>query len=150
MKDDEENFDEAVAQAYRIAPGPSIPSSIRTLFDDPVLSQPLTPDTPPFFHLLSALKDYVQQGPEALPVSASLPDMKADTKSYVEIQQLYKDQARVERDAYAKVLDLRGRPETVDEEMIDSFVKNAHGLKILRSEVYGTIDTDWQKLSKLR
>ena len=150
VKIDEENFDEAVAQAYRVTPGPAVPRAVSALFDDPKLqaAPQLTESTPPFFHLLAALKEYVAQDPQTLPVSSTLPDMHTDTKSYVELQTIYKDQARKERDAFARVLEKRGKPSTIDEGMIDDFVKNAHGLKICRSEVYGALDQDPARLGE--
>ena len=151
VKIDEENFDEAIAQAYRVTPGPAVPRAVSALFDDPTLQAGaalLTESTPPFFHLLAALKEYVAHDPQTLPVSATLPDMHTDTKSYVELQTIYKDQARRERDAFARVLVKRGKPSTIDEGMIDDFVKNAHGLKICRSEVYGALDQDPARLSE--
>jgi len=155
VKIDEENFDEAVAQAYRVTPGPAVPRAVSALFDEPKLQQqqggdggPLPESTPPFFHLLAALREYVAHDPHALPVSATLPDMHTDTKSYVELQTIYKDQARRERDAFARVLEKRGRPSTIDEGMIDDFVKNSHGLKICRSAVYGALDQDPARLSE--
>ena len=150
VKIDEENFDEAVAQAYRVTPGPAVPRAVRALFDDANLAGAApTESTEPFFHLLAALREYLAQEPQALPVSATLPDMHTDTKSYVELQTIYKDQARRERDAFARVLDKRGRPRSIDEGLIDDFVRNAHGLKICRSEVYGALDQDPARLSEL-
>lgn len=164
MKMDEENFDEAIAQAHRVAPQ-RIPSDILDLFDDPVLTAPggLSLQTRPFFHLLAALKEYVtcqEEGKWTLPLSASLPDFHSDTTSYVEIQKLYKTRARKERDAYKEVLvrqlrNLVGNDASADEStllqtvgitegMIDEFVKNSHGLRVLRSTVYGAIDSDRQ------
>ena len=148
VKIDEENFDEAVAHAYRVTPGPAVPRAVSALFDDPKLQAPLTEATPPFFHLLAALREYVAQDPHALPVSATLPDMHTDTQSYVELQTIYKDQARAERDAFASVLEKRGRASAIDEGMLDDFVKNAHGLKICRSKVYGALDQDPARLSE--
>jgi amyloid beta precursor protein binding protein 1 len=149
VKIDEENFDEAVTQAYRVTPGPAVPRAVSALFDDAKLhAAPLTEGTPPFFHLLAALREYVALEPHTLPVSATLPDMHTDTKSYVELQTIYKDQARKERDAFARVLEKQGRPSTIDEGMIDDFVKNAHGLKICRSEVYAALDQDPARLSE--
>ena len=149
VKIDEENFDEAVAQTYRVTPGPAVPRTVSALFDDAKLrGTVLGESTPPFFHLLAALREYLAEEPHALPVSATLPDMHTDTKSYVELQMIYKDQARRERNAFARVLDKRGRPHSVDEAVIDDFVKNAHGLKICRSEVYGALDQDPARLSE--
>ncbi|KAG8825747.1 hypothetical protein FRC19_010591 [Serendipita sp. 401] len=163
VKIDEENFDEASSQAFRIAPQP-IPFDILKLFDDPGLNS-LGSGSKPFFHLLSALKEYVlsqEEGKRSLPLSANLPDIKSDTKSYVEVQTIYKTQAREERDMFKKVLvqQLRqrfgnatgGEEELlqsvgITEGLIDDFVKNSHGLKVLRSTVYGEIDKHPNKLS---
>ena len=51
----------------------------------------------PFTHLISALKKFVAANDGFLPVSASVPDMKADTTSFVALQRLYRAQA--EKDA---------------------------------------------------
>lgn len=162
MKIDEENFDEASAQWYRVNPQP-IPSGILQLFEDPVINTPgaLTVQSKPFFHLLAALKEYVttqEQDKWTLPLSANLPDMHSDTNSYVEIQTLYKNQAREERERFKSVLvkqikALAGSNANMDEiallqsvgineGLIDDFVKNSHGLKVLRSTKYGSIDSD--------
>jgi NEDD8-activating enzyme E1 regulatory subunit len=162
MKIDEENFDEASAQAFRVAPQP-IPTGIRKLFDDPALNPPggLNRDSKPFFHLLAALKEYVlsqEEGRQTLPLSANLPDIKSDTKSYVEVQTMYKERAREERDMYKVVLlkqlrsiSAQGATSSdqallesfnISEGTIDDFVKNSHGLTVLRSTVYGALDKD--------
>jgi len=159
VKIDEENFDEASAQTFRIAPQP-IPSGIKKLFDDPGLKH-LNRNSKPFFHLLAALKEYVlsqEEGRQTLPLSANLPDIKSDTKSYVEVQTMYKQRAREERDLYKAVLlkQLRHISEQgasvsdeallesfgISEGTIDDFVKNSHGLAVLRSTMYGTLDKD--------
>ena len=168
MKIDEENFDEASAQAFRVAPQP-IPSGILELFNDPVINSPggLTMHSKPFFHLLAALKEYVmsqEEGKRALPLSANLPDFHSDTNSYVETQTLYKTRAREERDLFKNVLvkrvkALASNSAAVDEGallqsvgitegLIDDFVKNSHGLKVLRSTAYGAIDLDKAPLGK--
>lgn len=159
MKIDEENFDEASAQAFRVAPQP-IPTGIKKLFDDPALGG-LNCDSKPFFLLLAALKEYVlsqEEGKQTLPLSANLPDIKSDTKSYVEVQTMYKERAREEREMYKVVLlkQLRAISDqganlsdqallesfNISEGTIDDFVKNAHGLAVLRSTAYGALDKE--------
>ena len=124
-------------------------------------------DSKPFFHLLAALKEYVlsqEEGKRSLPLSANLPDVKSDTKSYVEVQTIYKERAREERDMYKAVLlkqlkALSGQDAalsdqallesfSISEGTIDDFVKNSHGLTVLRSTVYGAADKDPALLGK--
>ncbi|KAG8903932.1 hypothetical protein FRB99_002536 [Tulasnella sp. 403] len=142
-KDDEENFDEAVAQAYKAWTVTNVPSEIEALFQEPEIKK-LSPNSDSFFHLVHALQVYTSQPPYTLPLSATLPDMKSDTKSYIHLQTLYKNQATEDRNRFADIL--RGietgnagggalqLQKTVALDMVDEFVKNAHGLRLLRGK----------------
>ncbi|KAJ6487955.1 hypothetical protein C8R45DRAFT_995037 [Mycena sanguinolenta] len=136
IKSDEENFEEAEAQAYRCWTETGVPSDIAALFQDPQLST-LSPASPPFFHLLEALRRFTLEPPHTLPLTSTLPDMKANTASYIHLQKLYKTRAEEEKAIFKGFL---GVP--VEDVVVDSFVKNAHGLKVLRGRKYGTLDTD--------
>lgn len=80
-----------------------VPSDVASLFDLPPLPHPAyanesaEPSTA-FHTLLKALRLFVEspEGPGALPLSPTLPDMKTDTESYVKLQRMYKEQARIE------------------------------------------------------
>ncbi|KAI5831997.1 hypothetical protein K523DRAFT_370965 [Schizophyllum commune Tattone D] len=141
-KFDEENFDEAGAQAYRCWSETGVPSEVSALFDAPELSS-VTASSPPFFILLDALKKFVAQPPHVLPLSAALPDMKASTGSYIELQKLYKARAQEEKEAFKKFLAY-----PVQDEIVDSFVKNAHGIKLLRGEKWTDVDKKGTALAK--
>ncbi|KAH9988017.1 hypothetical protein BJV77DRAFT_1070250 [Russula vinacea] len=108
---DEENFDEAVAQAYRA-------------------------------HLLAALQSFSRQPPHVLPLSATLPDMKSDTESYVRLQNLYRTQAAEERKQFRALLSV-----PIQSELVDLFVKNAHGVQLLKGACYGALDATPEKLT---
>ncbi|KAJ7108524.1 hypothetical protein C8R44DRAFT_884599 [Mycena epipterygia] len=136
IKFDEENFDEAEAQAYRCWTETRVPSDIAALFQDPQLST-LSPASPPFFHLLDALRQFTLQPPHTLPLSSTLPDMKANTSSYIHLQKLYKMRAEEEKATFKAFLTV-----PLDDALVDSFVKNAHGLKVLRGKKWGTLDAD--------
>lgn len=159
-KSDEENFEEAESQAYRVwAPASaSIPPAVRDLFTDPLNpssdplpgQQLLTPKHPLFFHLLNALRRFTKgekggvQG--VLPLSSTLPDMKASTESYVQLQKLYKARSEEEKGVVRELVKEtygEGRELTKEEEgVLDSFVKNAHGLTVLRGKKWGAVDED--------
>ncbi|KAH7909098.1 hypothetical protein BJ138DRAFT_1127932 [Hygrophoropsis aurantiaca] len=144
VKSDEENFDEAEAQSYRCFTETKVPSEISTLFDDSAISpESLRQDSSPFFHLLSALKEFtIQSESHTLPLTSTLPDMKSDTKSYIHLQRLYKIRAEEEKQAFTSYLRA-----SVDDELIDSFVKNAHGLQVLRGRQWGAFDADKEALA---
>lgn len=134
---DEENFDEAVAQAYRAWSSTDIPPHLVELFSDTTI-----PSTP-FGYLLDALRSFSRQPPHVLPLSATLPDMKSDTENYVRLQNLYRTQAAEEREQFRGLL---GVP--VQSELVDLFVKNAHGVQLLKGARYGALDAAPDKLGK--
>jgi len=136
-KSDEENFEEAEAQAYRVWSTTTVPSEIRELFANPkVLS--LSPASAPFFHLVHALSKFVEEQPShTLPLTSTLPDMKASTGCYIHLQKLYKTRAEEEKAIFKSYLQI-----PVPEDMVDAFVKNSHALKLLRGQRWGTLDAD--------
>lgn len=136
FKFDEENFDEAESQAYRCWTDTTVPSDIASLFQDLALSS-LMPESPPFFHLLSALHKFTLQPPHTLPLTSTLPDMKADTNSYIHLQKLYKTRAEEEKAIFKSFLTV-----PIDDALVDTFVKNSHGLKLLRGKKWGVLDSD--------
>lgn len=140
IKYDEENFEEAEAQSYRCWTATSVPSDITALFSDPALES-LTPESSPFFHLLYALREFVKLPPYTLPLSSTLPDMKANTTSYIHLQKLYKARAEEEKAIFKSFLKV-----PVEDELVDSFVKNAHAVKVLRGKKWGGIDKDAEAL----
>ena len=136
IKPDEENFDEALAQAYRAWTPTTVPSEIISLFQDPSIAT-LGPTSPSFFHLVAALHEFTLQQPHTLPLSSTLPDMKSDTKNYVHLQKLYKARAEEEKAAFKSLVRV-----PVSQEEIDLFVKNAHALRLLRGTKYGALLSD--------
>lgn len=92
----------------------------------------------PFFHLLAALKEYTENSDtHTLPLTSTLPDMKSDTHNYIHLQRLYKTRAEEEKQIFKSHLRV-----PVDDAMVDSFVKNAHALVVLRGKPWGTFDED--------
>jgi len=136
-KADEENFEEAEAQAYRVWTTTNVPSDTQSLLSLPSLSS-LTSTSPPFYHLLAALKEFVEsQDHGCLPLSSTLPDMKAATGPYIHLQTLYKRQSEAEKAIFKKFIQV-----PIDDEIVDAFVKNAHALRLLQGDKFGAIDND--------
>ena len=136
-KADEENFEEAEAQAYRVWTTTNVPSDTQSLLSLPSLSS-LTPASPPFYHLLAALKEFVEsQDHGCLPLTSTLPDMKAATEPYIHLQTLYKRQAEEEKAIFKNLIKV-----PIDDEVVDAFVKNAHALRLLQGDKFGAIDNE--------
>ncbi|PFH49613.1 hypothetical protein AMATHDRAFT_4765 [Amanita thiersii Skay4041] len=139
-KFDEENVEEAESQAYRCWTTSAVPSEISALLSDPRLSQPAL-SLPPFFRLLKALKKFTERH-DILPLTSTLPDMKANTEEYVKLQRMYKNRAAEEKAEIREILVEDGGAEGVDDVLIDQFVKNAHRLKILNGRKWGTLEKE--------
>ncbi|KAF9260639.1 hypothetical protein L218DRAFT_962225 [Marasmius fiardii PR-910] len=135
-KIDEENFDEAEALAYRCWTETTVPHEIAPLFNEPKLSS-LTPDSPHFFHLLHALKQFAAEPPYVLPLTSSLPDMKASTESYIHLQKLYRARSGEEKEKFKSFLQV-----PVPDELVDTFVKNAHGLRLFKGRKWSDLDSN--------
>lgn len=143
-KVDEENFEEAEAQAYRAWTRTTVPSEIASLFQDPKVVN-LSPDSVPFFHLVNALSKFVnEQSFGTLPLTSTLPDMKASTESYILLQKVYKTRAEEEKQAFKKYLQI-----SIDDAVVDAFLKNSHALKLLRGKPWAALDSDPETLCKM-
>lgn len=74
--------------------------------------------------------------------------MKADTNNYIHLQKLYKTRAEEEKQLLRRILQKApGGDEGIDETLLDTFVRNAHGLRLLRGEPWGALDRDVDRLS---
>ncbi|KAI0565934.1 NEDD8-activating enzyme E1 regulatory subunit APP-BP1 [Gracilaria domingensis] len=90
-----------------------------------------------FWLLAAALRQFVQEGAR-LPVRGSLPDMTADTESYIALQRIYSDKADndakrvfhfVQRIAEERAIDI-----DIDEAFVKSFCKNVHSIHVLSTK----------------
>ena len=139
---DEENFEEAEAQAYRCWTQTGIPSEVTEVFNDHSVVK-LQPSSPPFCHLAAALHSFTKnQPPYTLPLSSTLPDMKSSTAFYIELQKLYKKRAEEEKEILKSYIQVPG----IKDDFIDLFVKNSHGIRMLRGEQWGKLDANPQAL----
>ena len=142
-KIDEENFEEAEAQAYRAWTPTTIPSDIKTLLQDSRVVN-ISPTSPPFFHLVNALSKFVQEQPSPnLPLTSSLPDMKASTEAYIHLQKMYKKRAEEEKEIFKNYLQI-----PLDDALVDVFLKNSHALKLLKGKQWGALDSDPKALCR--
>lgn len=89
-----------------------------------------------FWTHVAAVQTYVEQNGGRLPVSGTLPDMTADTVSYVNLQRLYSHQAKSDATEvlkYAKELsDQQNIPHLVNETTVSDFCRHLRGIRVLR------------------
>ncbi|KAF9870112.1 ThiF family protein [Colletotrichum karsti] len=141
----EENFEEAVAAVIKTIVPPSLPSAVREVFEyrhnKEVSAQRMnregfrltwtqTEAASSFWLIAAALRTFYEKH-QCLPVPGGIPDMKAQSSTYIKLQNIYKAKAR--KDA-AEVLDsVRQMPggESIEPAEVDLFCKNAAFIKLV-------------------
>lgn len=85
--DYEENFEEAIKALNTClsSSGSGCCSSLEELFS--LMPSPLTPTTPSFWLVLAGLQTFVESN-KRLPVTGAVPDMTADSASYIRLQNM--------------------------------------------------------------
>jgi amyloid beta precursor protein binding protein 1 len=91
----EENFSEAYAQAHYAYTHPTVPAEVSAILKDPCcsnISANASSSAPGFWVAMRALRDFVEQH-GALPLTGSIPDMTADSATYIALQHAYQKRA---------------------------------------------------------
>ncbi|KAI4281293.1 MAG: hypothetical protein L6R35_005682 [Caloplaca aegaea] len=133
----EENFDEAAAAVLKSLNKPSLPSGLREIFDGASSSQLASGKTPNFWLIAQAIKEFHTKH-DSLPLPGALPDMKAQSKDYIQLQNIYKAKARQDIDEVTAAVRRREKvnPITqtapIDRKEIEAFCKGAAFVKLIR------------------
>ncbi|KAL9085050.1 MAG: hypothetical protein Q9165_007791 [Trypethelium subeluteriae] len=134
----EENFDEAVGAVLKSL-NPSEPSAaVKEVFNSAECCLSDVQGTN-FWIIARAIKTFYQQH-GSLPLPGSLPDMKAQSKDYIELQNVYKAKARKDvAEVLSHVRSLEKSRESVwpsdskiTEQEVEAFCKNAGFIKLIR------------------
>ncbi|KAG0323216.1 NEDD8-activating enzyme E1 regulatory subunit [Dissophora globulifera] len=136
---DDENFDEAISSVLRSCQPTTIPSEIKALVNDPKCEH-LNAESENFWILTRALRDYVNDHTKSdglLPLSGTIPDMKAQTDSYVTLQSIYKTKAKQDVQEVSKVVEsllssLGLAAGSISQQEIETFCKFSAFLKVIR------------------
>ncbi|KAG5363017.1 NEDD8-activating enzyme E1 regulatory subunit [Yarrowia sp. B02] len=141
---DSENVDEAVAAVWRLYQKSSqVPSQIQDLFDSS--SEDGADRDPTFWALVEALKDFVAET-GTFPLSGTIPDFKAYTKDYVDIQRVYKDKANKDLSRFKEIV--ATKVVEVPEAVVEEFCKNSRFIHLARGTSL-THDTSPESLAQI-
>ncbi|GIZ41660.1 hypothetical protein CKM354_000495900 [Cercospora kikuchii] len=133
----EENFDEAIAAATKLLKAPEIPKQVHAILTAPE-AQSLTPESPPFWLIANAVQQFCDKHGQ-LPLPGAVPDMKARSNTYVELQNIYKTKAR--EDAAEVLATVRSLEQStqrlpslppIDEKEVELFCKGAAHISMVR------------------
>ncbi|PFX26195.1 NEDD8-activating enzyme E1 regulatory subunit-like [Stylophora pistillata] len=137
IPEEEENFDEAIRAVNTALVPTRIPCEVSKIFADDFCSN-FTESRSSFWILAKAVKEFVEnEGSGALPLRGSIPDMTADSKRYIELQNIYQEQARkdiavVTQRVHRILLDLGKSTDSISDSEIRLFCKNAAFLRLVR------------------
>uniref|UniRef100_A0A6M2DU04 NEDD8-activating enzyme E1 regulatory subunit n=1 Tax=Xenopsylla cheopis TaxID=163159 RepID=A0A6M2DU04_XENCH len=137
MTADEENYEEAIRAVNSNLGGGKATSDIRKILDDNSCIN-LTRKSTPFWVMAHALRKFeLKEGKGWLPVEGVIPDMTADTKSYIALQQVYKDQFNYDVEIVMKyvqdlIQELDLPVDYVTEQDVKIFCRNANSLHLVR------------------
>jgi len=141
---DEENFDEGYRAAMKLLRVSEVPSYVTELLKHPKVAN-ITPESDVFWCLLKAL-DYYLLDPASdglLPLRPQLPDMTADSASYIKLTRLYHERAQRDIERFTQKLDdvCRGANVTMPEDaLVSRFCHNIQNAKVLTQSNNQQID----------
>ena len=131
---DEENYEEAVGAVLKTISPHSPGNAVKEVLTAPE-ARDLTVNSSNFWIIAHAVNEfYVKNG--VLPLSGSLPDMKAKSHDYVALQNIYRAKAQADvatvTSHVLKIEQELGREQMIPKDEISAFCKNAGSVKLLR------------------
>uniref|UniRef100_A0A8C5CKG3 NEDD8-activating enzyme E1 regulatory subunit n=1 Tax=Gadus morhua TaxID=8049 RepID=A0A8C5CKG3_GADMO len=101
VREDEENFEEAVKNVNTALNPTKVPSSVEDLFNSEQCTNITSQVT--FWVMLRAVKEFVlHEGKGCLPARGTIPDMISDSQRFINLQNVYRDKALQDAAAVAK------------------------------------------------
>jgi len=140
----EENFEEAVSAVLKSLNLPEPSSAVRDIFKAPECVL-IRENSAPFWVIAHAIAlFYTKHG--VLPVPGAVPDMKARSADYIQLQNVYKSKAR--RDLAEVLESVRflernaNRSTHIEEKDVEAFCKNAAHIKLVRGRPFPIVHAD--------
>ncbi|KAL6710379.1 hypothetical protein ACN47E_009325 [Coniothyrium glycines] len=134
----EENFDEAVAAVLKSLNPPQPSGAVREIFTAPECLL-IREDSPSFWVIANAIGMFFTKH-NVLPVPGAVPDMKARSADYIQLQNVYKSKARKDLAEVlnnVRFLERNAKRSTpIQEKDIEAFCKNAAHIKLVRGRPF--------------
>jgi amyloid beta precursor protein binding protein 1 len=128
--ENEVNFEEAIAAAFKAWSPFSIPSEVQSVLDDPKARNP-TADSSDFWLVVAAIARFADKH-HVLPLLGAIPDMNADTNTYVALLQVYQEKAISDAAEVATILRELAPTRTISDDYVRHVSRNSLFLRVLR------------------
>ncbi|CAG9318250.1 unnamed protein product [Blepharisma stoltei] len=140
----EENFREAVNNAYLAYLDEDLPFSVTEILNDPK-SLDANSDSDNFWKCSKAVKQFIDESGSP-PVMGIFPDMTSDTDSYIALQRIYQNKASTDLEVIkSKVSAIKGSDlDQADVDFITLFCKNLQMIEVSR---FKSIETEFKELN---
>lgn len=129
----EENFEEAAAAVLKSLNPPSISSGLREIFQESTW-ETLTPESPNFWWIACGIYEFFNAHNGLLPLPGTLPDMKAQSADYIQLQTIYKKKATEDIAEVAASIKAHAPQRDIPHSEIAEFCKNAAHVKLIRGQ----------------
>lgn len=151
----EENFDEAAAAVLKSLNSPSISSGLREVFEANDC-QSVIPTSANFWIIANAIQKFHTSHNGILPLPGALPDMKAQSSDYIQLQNIYKAKARSDLAEVTRTIrgseEEVGRKSSIDQAEIEAFCKGAQFINLTHGRPIRvpkcTAEIDWRDRAK--
>lgn len=151
----EENFDEAAAAVLKSLNPPSISSGLREVFEAEDC-QNLKPASANFWIIANAIQKFHTAHNGLLPLPGALPDMKAQSSDYIQLQNIYKAKARSDLAEVTRTIrnseQELGKKTPIEQAEIEAFCKGAQFVKLFHGRPIRvakcTAEIDWSDRAK--
>ncbi|KAJ7522995.1 hypothetical protein O6H91_18G033900 [Diphasiastrum complanatum] len=146
QSDDEDNYKEALASAYKVWAPPTISSELHSVLDDSAVEIHST--STDFWILMFMAND----ADGDLPLDGAIPDMHSYTDYYIRLQKVYQDRAEanvsaVEANVKSILRKIARDSLSISRSTIKQFCKNARNLRVLR---YRTLADEFSPLAAFK
>ncbi|KAG7005073.1 NEDD8-activating enzyme E1 regulatory subunit [Physcia stellaris] len=147
----EENYEEAVKAVNKSLNPPEISSGLKEIFE----CEDYEEQTANFWVIAHAVGDFHSRH-GVLPLPGTVPDMKAQSADYIQLQNIYKAKARKDlAEVIEKVRSVEGefmKDALIDEREIEAFCKGAASVKLIKGRplqlALKPTEIDWSDTAK--
>ncbi|KAF2075815.1 hypothetical protein CYY_002898 [Polysphondylium violaceum] len=140
---DAENFAEGITNMLKVLQPYRISSDIDKLLKDEKAVNP-TEQSDDFWIMVSALKSFVESH-GVLPLNGNLPDMHADTCSFIQLQKIYQEKGIADLSEFSSLVDSlvsKLGKDQISSDLVKKFCKNTRFLNVVR---YKSLAEEYEK-----